>query len=79
MLNQFNKKLGGSTQKFIALGKIRELDILVPKYKEQQKISEILSSVDKKLEKQKELKEKLTQLKKGLMSDLLSGKVRVIN
>jgi len=77
MLVQFNKKLGGSTQKFIALGKIRELDILVPKYEEQQKISEILSSVDKKLDKQKELKEKLTQLKKGLMSDLLSGKIRV--
>lgn len=77
MLVQFNKKLGGSTQKFIALGKIRELDILVPKYEEQQKISEILSSMDKKLEKQKELKEKLTQLKKGLMSNLLSGKVRI--
>lgn len=48
----------------------------LPLKPEQVKISEILSSVDEKISVNKKLKEKLTQLKKGLMSDLLSGKVR---
>lgn len=45
--------------------------------KEQQKIVEILSSTDEKISVNKKLKEKLNLLKKGLMQDLLSGKVRV--
>ncbi len=49
----------------------------VPKKPEQEKITEILSSVDEKITVNKKLKEKLIQLKKGLMSDLLNGKVRV--
>lgn len=68
---------GGGAQPNISQKIIREQLIPVPSYTEQKQISEILLSIDKKLNKQKELKEKLTQLKKGLMSDLLSGKVRV--
>jgi len=51
----------------------------VPEYVEQKKIAEILSIVDEKILVNKKLKEKLTLLKKGLMQDLLSGKVRVNN
>jgi type I restriction enzyme S subunit len=53
--------------------------VAVPKYAEQKKIAEILSTVDEKILVNKKLKEKLTLLKKGLMQDLLSGKVRTIN
>ena len=53
--------------------------IAVPEYVEQKKIAEILSIVDEKILVNKKLKEKLTLLKKGLMQDLLSGKVRVNN
>lgn len=75
---QFNQKKGGSTQKFIALGVIRQILITVPSVTEQRKISEILSAVDEKISINKKLKEKLTLLKKGLMQDLLSGNKRTI-
>ncbi|MCX6754269.1 MAG: restriction endonuclease subunit S [Candidatus Nomurabacteria bacterium] len=52
--------------------------VAVPRYVEQVKIAEILSLVDKKILISKKLKNKFIKLKKGLMSDLLSGKVRTI-
>lgn len=59
---------------------LRDMDISFPEEIEKQReIVEILSSVDEKISVNKKLKEKLIQLKKGLMSDLLSGKVRIIN
>ncbi|MDP2631208.1 MAG: restriction endonuclease subunit S [Candidatus Uhrbacteria bacterium] len=73
---QFNQKKGGSTQKFIALGVIRQILITVPSITEQKEIAEILSSIDEKIMVNRKLKEKFTLLKKGLMWDLLSGKVR---
>ena len=55
-----------------------DVSIAVPADKdEQQKIAGILSSVDEKVSVNQKLKAKLTLLKKGLMQDLLSGKVRV--
>jgi len=55
-----------------------KIEIALPnKLKEQQKISEILSTVDKKIELQRKRKEKLERIKKSLMNDLLSGKRRV--
>ena len=50
-----------------------------PPLPEQKEIAEILSSVDQRIKKEKEYKEKLKSLKKGLMQDLLTGKVRVNN
>jgi type I restriction enzyme S subunit len=73
---QFNQKKGGSTQKFIALGVIRQIFITVPSKDEQKKIAEVISSVDEKISINKRLKMELTLFKKGLMQDLLSGKVR---
>ncbi|OHA45786.1 MAG: hypothetical protein A3G61_02950 [Candidatus Taylorbacteria bacterium RIFCSPLOWO2_12_FULL_49_67] len=52
--------------------------IQLPPEREQQKIVEMLSAVDGKVSVNKKLKEKLTLLKKGLMQDLLSGRVRVM-
>lgn len=52
---------------------------LVPKpdINEQQKIADILSSVDDQIEEYQTKKEKLEMLKKGLMQKLLTGKIRV--
>jgi len=44
---------------------------------EQQKIAEILFTVDKKLELERKRKEKLERIKKGLMNDLLTGRKRI--
>ena len=57
---------------------IKEI-VPVPPIDKQQKMVNVLSAVDQKILINKNLKEKLTILKKGLMSDLLSGKVRTIN
>lgn len=70
-----------STQAVPLLNKsdFSELEITIPERREdQEKIAEILSSIDEKISVNKKLREKLTQLKKGLMSDLLSGKVRTV-
>lgn len=55
---------------------VYRLKIIIPSKEEQKQIAEILSSVDDKIEINKQIKNKLTQLKKGLMQDLLSGLVR---
>ncbi|UMB59990.1 restriction endonuclease subunit S [Lutibacter sp. A80] len=56
---------------------IEPLKILLPPMIEQSKIVEILTSVDEKLEVLSEKKTTYQELKKGLMQQLLTGKVRV--
>lgn len=48
-----------------------------PPIKEQQKISNILNAVDDKIESLQQKKEEFTNLKKGLMEQLLTGRIRV--
>jgi type I restriction enzyme S subunit len=57
-----------------------DLDSIIlplPPLIEQQKIAEILSGVDERLELLRKRKERLDKIRKGLMNDLLTGKVRV--
>lgn len=54
-----------------------KLKLPLPPLPEQQKIAEILSTVDKRLELLRDKKERLGRVKKGLMNDLLTGKKRV--
>jgi type I restriction enzyme S subunit len=56
---------------------IKSLVVPLPDMPEQQKISAILSCVDKKLELEKKEKSKLERVKRGLMDLLLTGKIRV--
>jgi type I restriction enzyme S subunit len=56
---------------------LKKFKFPVPPLPEQQKISEILSTVDKKLELLREKKERFDRIKKGLMNDLLTGRKRV--
>jgi len=51
--------------------------IAVPQLSEQRRISAILSSIDKNVKSEKDVLQQLQLLKKGLMQDLLTGKVRV--
>ncbi|WP_372590193.1 restriction endonuclease subunit S [Fervidobacterium pennivorans subsp. carthaginiensis] len=51
--------------------------ISLPSLPEQQRIASILSQIDEAIEKEQAYKEKLERIKKGLMEDLLTGKVRV--
>jgi type I restriction enzyme S subunit len=56
---------------------VKRLEIPLPPTDEQQKIAEIISNVDKKLELERSEKAKLERVKQGLMGLLLTGKVRV--
>ncbi|MCE5221786.1 MAG: restriction endonuclease subunit S [Clostridium sp.] len=56
---------------------INPLIIPIPSFNEQKQIASILSSVDEKIEQYEFRKEKLQELKKGLMQKLLTGKIRV--
>lgn len=62
----------GSTRYNISKVKLAETFIHVPPLKEQQKIAEILSTVDEQIEQTDQLIEKTKVLKKGLMQQLLT-------
>lgn len=52
--------------------------VQIPSIGEQEKIASILSEIDKKIEKYINKKQKLEELKKGLMQKLLTGEIRGI-
>ncbi len=67
----------GSGQPNLSKGIVDNLQIPLPQIPEQQKISQILNSVDDKLEVLLEKKTYYQELKQGLMQQLLKGKIRV--
>jgi type I restriction enzyme S subunit len=67
----------GSTISHLYQKDLNEFEFPLPPLAEQQKIASILSSVDNKIEKKIEQKQKLEELKKGLMQQLLTGQKRV--
>lgn len=66
-----------STRAYIGITAQKQLDIVIPKIEEQNKIVEILSKLDNKLILLKKKSKEYQKLKKGLMQQLLTGKVRV--
>jgi type I restriction enzyme S subunit len=74
---KLNSVAGGSNQKALTIQKMESVEVPIPSIKEQQRLVEILSSIEEKTDMQVILRKLLTKLKIGLMSDLLSGKVRV--
>lgn len=56
---------------------LQTMPILVPPVEEQREISEAFHRVNEKLQDEQETKDELQELKRGLMQDLLTGKVRV--
>uniref|UniRef100_UPI0040482C62 restriction endonuclease subunit S n=1 Tax=Aliarcobacter sp. TaxID=2321116 RepID=UPI0040482C62 len=72
------KYSSGSTVKGIQYSRLKEIYISFPKdIDEQKQIAKILTTQDKKIEREETKLAKLKELKKGLMNDLLSGVVRV--
>jgi len=61
----------------VSKGNLKDIDLAVPPLVEQKQISQILSSVDDKLQVLSEKKVTYQELKQGLMQQLLTGKVRV--
>lgn len=70
ILNQFNKENVGGTQKFLSLGIIRNLEILLPSITEQTKIANFLSAIDEKIELVSNQIQDTQEYKKGLLQQM---------
>ena len=73
---QFHRINDGGTQKFIALGKIRNLIINIPTVNEQIKLSNFLENVDKKIELLETKHQAYLDFKKYLMQQIFTQKLR---
>jgi type I restriction enzyme, S subunit len=74
---QIKKSLSQLAQANLFQAPIKALKVVMPKMLEQKKIGQIVTAVDKKINNASSLLKKQQSLKKALMQDLLTGKVRV--
>ena len=66
-----------TAQPALSLGTVKKFKVPLPTLPEQKKIVSILSPIDKNIEEKQYKLHKIQSLKKSLMQDLLTGKVRV--
>ena len=71
-----NRLVFGSGQPLVTGGMIKKLKFSRPSLPEQQKIASFLSSVDKKIDLQRQKKDALELYKKGLMQKIFSQEIR---
>ncbi|MEP3825367.1 MAG: restriction endonuclease subunit S [Marinobacter sp.] len=67
----------GSTFKEVTLASLRKIQITLPPPEEQVQIASVMDCIERKLHGAEDKFEHLQRLKKALMQDLLTGKVRV--
>ena len=67
----------GSTFEAINGNELKEFSLACPPLQEQKKIASIITSMDKNIEEKQRKLQQTQSLKKSLMQDLLTGKVRV--
>lgn len=72
-----NSYANQNAQPVISGQKIYGIYVAFPNINEQIKITKILSQIDEKIEEYENKKQKLEELKKGLMQQLLTGNIRV--
>jgi len=68
----FENLAGGSTYREISMSTFSNVEVFLPPLEEQQKIAEILSTIDEAIQKTNEIIAKTERLKKGLMQELLT-------
>ena len=74
-----NRESGSTgSRKRVTPNSTMDIKIALPSSCEQEKIAIILSELDEKIEGYENKKQKLEELKKGLMQQLLTGNIRVI-
>ena len=77
--NQMEAWATGSTYPTVNLSDVKNMTIPVPPKDEQERIASVLYTVDEMIAQTSELRDEYEQAKRGLMQDLLSGKVRTPN
>lgn len=70
--NQFKRSAAGSTVQNLNIKLVKKVKAPIPPFSEQQKIAEILSTVDAKIENIEQQIRETEQLKKGMMQRLLT-------
>ncbi|SEV93338.1 restriction endonuclease subunit S [[Clostridium] fimetarium] len=73
-LGKYNEATGVPS---LSTSNLNAIDVAVPSLNEQKKISDILSGIDNCIFQYQSQKSDYTQLKEGLMQQLLTGKIRV--
>ena len=68
-----------TSQPKLALTRIKQIPVPVPKLEEQQKIADILSTVDQRIETEEKKKKALEELFKSMLHNLMTAKIRVKN
>lgn len=77
MQQQILDNASGASMQYIGTGAIGNLEIPLPPIEEQKEISKGFGHIRQKLRQERRHKSRLQELKRGLMQDLLTGKVRV--
>ena len=81
-LNYFKRKLtkysSGTSQLVLSIKSLKTAKFNFPTHQEQSKIAEILNAANKELQQYQQKLNNLKTQKKGLMQQLLTGKVRTV-
>ena len=77
MKKRYSDVASGSAQPQLPIRSLEQIYIPIPPEDEQEEIVNICETLDVKVLVNTQYKEYLTNFKKGLMQDLLSGKVRI--
>lgn len=68
---------GVSTFPEVSQSDIKSINVPVPSKEDQQRVANVLKRADEKIAREKQYREKLQEVKRGIMQDLLTGEVRV--
>lgn len=74
-----NENVGGTTHKRISRSNLGRIQISVPEFDEQIRIANILSDMDSEIDALEQKILKARQIKQGMMQQLLTGKIRLVN
>ncbi|MBV1736322.1 MAG: restriction endonuclease subunit S [Candidatus Desulforudis sp.] len=75
---QFSSMSNGSTRQSVGMNIIRKLHIVKPELVEQKAMATILSDMDAEIDALTANLEKARRIKQGMMSELLTGRLRLI-
>src|SRR5699024_333871 len=76
--HQIDKIIAGSNYPAISSRDVKKLDIPLPSLGEQTAIAAILSDIDSEIEALQQRREKTRQIKQGMLQQLLTGCVRLV-
>lgn len=68
----------GTKVSSVSKASVAQTELVVPDYEEQQAIAEILSNMDSEIEALEQKLAKYRQVKRGMMQQLLTGKIRLV-